>query len=142
MTPSLRLIPWPSDETHAPAPRAPLNLVPGSAVSPSVASGQTAPALAPKFARLASLLDLRLSDLDGLELTRRLRALSLASGLKITGILASDLSFNRAAAFAAGCADFLPKPFRESDLLSQLSALAAAYQMETLRTRLTPFTRP
>jgi CheY-like chemotaxis protein len=108
LTPSLRLISWPSDETHAPAPWTPLSLIAGSAAPPSVASGPAALALAPKSARLASLLDLRLSDLDGVELTRRLRALSLASDLKIIGTLASDFSFNRDDAFAAGWDDFFP----------------------------------
>ena len=33
---------------------------------------------------------------------------------------ASVLSFNKQDAFAAGCDDFLPKPFREADLLETL----------------------
>ena len=178
----------------------------------SAASGHETLALVPKFAPHAILLDLRLPDIDGLELTRRLRALPRASDLKIIVMSASVLSFNRDDAFAAGCDDFLPKPFREADLVAQLalhlgltlthtensasyaaisrprisnstlniadlaallpaaqrgeiaklrqllaalrvthpddpalaelSALAAAYQMETLRTRLTTLTRP
>jgi len=34
---------------------------------------------------------------------------------------ASVLAFNRDDAFAAGCDDFPPKPFRESDLIAQLA---------------------
>jgi CheY-like chemotaxis protein len=76
-----------------------------------------------------AFLDLRMPDMDGLELARRLRhqeetgaAARPASSppLKIIAMSASVLSFNRADAFAAGCADFLPKPFREEDLLARL----------------------
>ena len=145
-------------------------------------------------------------------LLRPVAQVPAASDLKFIAMSASVLSFNRDEAFAAGCDDFLPKPFRESDLiarlalhlgltlthaensasssstssprisnstptaadlsallaaaqrgeiaklrqllaalrvthpddpaLAELSALAAAYQMETLRTRLTTLTRP
>ena len=44
-----------------------------------------------------------------------------ASDLKIIVMSASVLSFNRDDAFAAGCDDFLPKPFREADLLARLA---------------------
>ena len=39
---------------------------------------------------------------------------------KLIAMSASVLSFNRDDAFAAGCDDFLPKPFREVDLLARL----------------------
>jgi signal transduction histidine kinase/DNA-binding NarL/FixJ family response regulator len=65
-------------------------------------------------------LDLRMPGIDGLELTRRLRAREGGDRLKIVAMSASVLSFNRADAFAAGCDDFLPKPFREDDLLARL----------------------
>ncbi|PAW68328.1 MAG: hypothetical protein B9S34_02725 [Opitutia bacterium Tous-C1TDCM] len=70
-------------------------------------------------------LDLRMPGMDGFELARRLRALPdghdpAARPLKLIAMSASVLSFNRADAFAAGCDDFLPKPFRESDLLARL----------------------
>ena len=65
-------------------------------------------------------LDLRMPGMDGLELARRLRAREGGTILKIIATSASVLSFNREDAFAAGCDDFLPKPFREEDLLARL----------------------
>lgn len=66
-------------------------------------------------------LDLRMPGMDGLELAKRLRALPDGARIKLIAMSASVLSFNRDDAFAAGCDDFLPKPFREADLLSRLS---------------------
>ncbi len=66
-------------------------------------------------------LDLRMPDMDGLELARRLRALPNAPALKLIAMSASVLSFNQDDAFAAGCDDFLPKPFRESELMQKLA---------------------
>ena len=65
-------------------------------------------------------LDLRMPGIDGLELARRLRARDGGSALRLIAMSASVLSFNRADAFAAGCDDFLPKPFREEDLLVRI----------------------
>ncbi len=73
-------------------------------------------------------LDLRMPGLDGLELARRLRARESTAEhgaasvppVKLIAMSASVLSFNRADAFTAGCDDFLPKPFREDDLLARI----------------------
>ncbi len=73
-------------------------------------------------------LDLRMPGIDGLELARRLRIRDTSAApppnynrpLKIIAMSASVLSFDREAAFSAGCDDFLPKPFREDDLLARL----------------------
>jgi signal transduction histidine kinase/DNA-binding NarL/FixJ family response regulator len=72
-------------------------------------------------------LDLRMPGMDGMELARRLRELPGGAALKLFAMSASVLSFNREKAFAAGCDDFLPKPFREEDLLARL---ALALQLE------------
>jgi signal transduction histidine kinase/DNA-binding NarL/FixJ family response regulator len=81
------------------------------------------PALASAAATPPDLifLDLRMPGMNGLELAQRLRALPDGPRLKLIAMSASVLSFNRDDAFAAGCDDFLPKPFREDDLLSRLS---------------------
>ena len=106
------------------------------------ASGEEALASASAQRPDVVLLDLRMPGMDGLELARRLRG--SAAGLptrddpnrgeetratrkpdgahhpKLIAMSASVLSFNREKAFEAGCDDFLPKPFREQDLLSRL----------------------
>ena len=65
------------------------------------------------------ILDLRMPGMDGLELTRHLRA-RRGESIRILLMSASVLTFNRDDAFAAGCDDFLPKPFREVDLVARM----------------------
>jgi signal transduction histidine kinase/CheY-like chemotaxis protein len=89
--------------------------------------GATALRLATEFAPDLVLLDLRLPDIDGLEVARRLRRLPHGAGLKVLAMSASVLAFNRDDAFAAGCDDFIPKPFRASELRAKLQA---ALQLE------------
>lgn len=70
----------------------------------------------------AAIVDLRMPDMDGLELARRLAALP-GGGPKRIATSASVLSFDRASAIEAGCHDFLPKPFREEQLFEVLGRL-------------------
>lgn len=84
------------------------------------ASGLEALAIAASSPPDLVFLDLRMPGMDGLELAKRLRALPAGRRIKLIAMSASVLSFNREDAFAAGCDDFLPKPFREDDLLSRL----------------------
>ncbi len=72
-----------------------------------------------------AILDVRMQGLDGLELTRRLRALPRGASLKILLTSASVLTFDPAEGRAAGCDDFLPKPFRTADLVEKITALLA-----------------
>lgn len=66
------------------------------------------------------ILDLRMPGIDGLELTRRIRARQQSPKPAIILTSASVLSFDPQIAFEAGCDDFLPKPFREDELLNIL----------------------
>jgi CheY-like chemotaxis protein len=84
------------------------------------ASGEEALRLVPSLRPDAVFLDLRMPGMDGLELARRLRETEPGKRTKLFAMSASVLSFNREKAFAAGCDDFLPKPFREDDLLARL----------------------
>jgi CheY-like chemotaxis protein len=86
-------------------------------------------------------LDLRMPGMDGLELAKRLRALPDGPRTKLIAMSASVLSFNRDDAFAAGCDDFLPKPFREEDLLSRLR-LALRLDWESTADPVAPGTNP
>ncbi|MBC7368118.1 MAG: response regulator, partial [Undibacterium sp.] len=86
----------------------------------AASSGRQALAYVPQFAPHLIFLDLRMPDMDGLTLAKELRSLR-GGALKLIAMSASVLAFNRDDAFAAGCDDFLPKPFRESDLVAQLA---------------------
>ncbi|HWA86430.1 MAG TPA: ATP-binding protein [Opitutus sp.] len=83
-------------------------------------SGAEALALVPQLQPDAVFLDLRMPGIDGLELARRLRERAGGDRMKLIAMSASVLSFNREKAMEAGCDDFLPKPFREDDLLARL----------------------
>ncbi|PAW68904.1 MAG: hypothetical protein B9S34_00955 [Opitutia bacterium Tous-C1TDCM] len=94
-------------------------------------TGEEALALAAAERPDLVLLDLRMGGMDGFTLARRLRA-AHGSGLKLIAMSASVLSFGRDDAFAAGCDDFLPKPFREDELLARLGmALQVEWTGET-----------
>jgi Signal transduction histidine kinase len=86
------------------------------------ANGPEALALVPTFAPHLVFLDLRMPGMDGFELAARLCALPTATPRpKLIAMSASVLSFNRDKALEAGCDDFLPKPFRETDLTAKLA---------------------
>jgi signal transduction histidine kinase/CheY-like chemotaxis protein len=70
-----------------------------------------------------AIIDLRMEPMDGLELTRRLRALPRGPALRILLTSASVISFDLTEALAAGCDDFLPKPFRIDDLVDKMGSL-------------------
>ncbi|MBL8950106.1 MAG: response regulator [Myxococcaceae bacterium] len=62
------------------------------------------------------LMDLQLPDLDGLELTRRLKALPRWSKLKVVALTAYAMKGDREKALAAGCDGYVTKPV-DADLL-------------------------
>ena len=68
----------------------------------------------------ALLLDLQMAPIDGFEVTRQLRERPAARNLKIIAVSASVFEDDRQHAINSGCDDFLPKPFREEQLLAVL----------------------
>ena len=67
------------------------------------------------------LLDLRMDGLDGFGVARALRRNGLGgASVKIIAVSASAFESDRQQALAAGCDDFLPKPFNEEQLLATL----------------------
>ena len=66
------------------------------------------------------LLDLRLPGIDGLEVTRRLRAGPMSAALRIVAVSASAYDVDRSECIAAGCDAFLAKPFREEELWAMI----------------------
>ena len=85
-------------------------------------SGEKALALLPDVRPHLVFLDLRMPGMDGLELAQRLRqAADRDRRPVLIAMSASVLSFSREKALEAGCDDFLPKPFRESELIAKLA---------------------
>ena len=69
----------------------------------------------------AVVLDLRLPDLDGLEVCRRMRA--SGDGTAVLMLTARDAVGERVAGLDAGADDYLVKPFALDELLARLRAL-------------------
>jgi two-component system sensor histidine kinase/response regulator len=68
------------------------------------------------------LMDMRMPIMDGYEATRQIRAFESAqTRSKILALTASAFEEQRASILAAGCDDFLAKPFRESHLFEKLA---------------------
>ena len=65
-------------------------------------------------------MDLRMSDLDGVEATRRLRADPTTATIPIIAVTASAFGHTRETARDAGCVDFLSKPVRAESLFAVL----------------------
>jgi CheY-like chemotaxis protein/nitrogen-specific signal transduction histidine kinase len=75
----------------------------------------------------AVLMDVALPDIDGLEATRRIRALNGAVGrIPVIGVSGRASTEEEARAHAAGMSGYLTKPISPSKLNTYLSALAAA----------------
>ncbi len=62
------------------------------------------------------LMDINLPDIDGAEVTRRLRADSDLGRIPIVAITANAMVGDREQYLAAGCDDYLRKPFSRDDL--------------------------
>ncbi len=65
-------------------------------------------------------LDLKMPRLDGFGAARTIRAALPATDTKIVGMSASAFESDRQACLEAGCAEFLPKPLREGQLLGAI----------------------
>ena len=88
------------------------------------ADGEGAVSEAARFNPDLVLMDLRLpGGMDGLEATRQLRRTANGSGMKIVAVSASAYDLDRTECFAAGCDEFIAKPFREEDLWTMMARL-------------------
>jgi two-component system response regulator MprA len=93
----------------------------------------------------AVVLDVRLPDLDGLEVCRRMRA--AGDGTAVLMLTARDAVGERVAGLDAGADDYLVKPFALDELLARLRALLrrteadASGVLEYAHARLDPTTR-
>jgi signal transduction histidine kinase/ActR/RegA family two-component response regulator len=77
-------------------------------------------------------MDMRMPVVDGREATRRIKALPGGRETVIIAITASSFEEQREEILAAGCDDFLRKPFQEERLLQMLAGhLGIRYEHET-----------
>ena len=65
-------------------------------------------------------MDIRMSDLDGLEATRRLQRDPATARIPVIAVTATAFGDTRQAARDAGCVDYLPKPIRAESLFAAL----------------------
>ena len=68
------------------------------------------------------VLDVRMPDMSGLDVCRELKASGRMSG-PVLLISAESSEDDVAAGFAAGCDDYLPKPFSASELVRRVGQL-------------------
>jgi CheY-like chemotaxis protein len=71
------------------------------------------------------LMDLQLPGMDGLELTRLLKADPARSEIAIVALTAYAMKGDDAKAFAAGCDDYVTKPIDSDRLLAVVARLLA-----------------
>jgi two-component system, OmpR family, phosphate regulon response regulator PhoB len=68
------------------------------------------------------VLDVTMPKIDGLEVTRRLRANAETEQLPVILLTARAQSRDLSAGIAAGANDYMPKPFRADDLIARVKA--------------------
>jgi two-component system cell cycle response regulator DivK len=66
------------------------------------------------------LMDIQLPVMDGYEATRRIRADPSLSSIPIIAVTSYGLSGDEEKARAAGCNDFVPKPYSPRQLLAKI----------------------
>jgi CheY-like chemotaxis protein len=69
------------------------------------------------------LMDLNLPDIDGWEVTRRLKADPGTAGIPVIALTAHAMSGDREKALAAGCDEFDTKPVNFERLLQKMKSL-------------------
>lgn len=70
--------------------------------------------------------DVMMPGVDGLEVCRRVKADPATAHVPVILLTARDRSEDRAAGEAAGCDDYLTKPFSPLDLIERIATLAAS----------------
>jgi CheY-like chemotaxis protein len=88
-------------------------------------SGEAAIAAAAKGGYDLILMDVNMPGMDGMEATRRIRALEgAAADVPIVALTADVMTHHQAAYHAAGMNGFVPKPFSPAQLLGEIVRIA------------------
>ena len=69
------------------------------------------------------LVDIQLPIMDGYEATRRIKADPTLTNVPVIAVTSYALSGDKAKARAAGCDDFVPKPYSPRQLLAKIRQL-------------------
>ncbi len=67
------------------------------------------------------LMDMNLPDIDGYELTRRMRAIPELANTPIIAMTANVMQGDREKTLAAGCSGYIPKPIDVDELPNQVA---------------------
>ncbi|MCU7922387.1 MAG: response regulator [Candidatus Thiodiazotropha sp. (ex Dulcina madagascariensis)] len=68
-------------------------------------------------------MDMQMPVMDGYEATRRIKALPAGAQIVVAALSASAFTDERGQVLAAGCADFVRKPFREAEIFEVMQRL-------------------
>jgi DNA-binding response OmpR family regulator len=79
------------------------------------------------------VLDVRMPDVNGLDVCRRLKAAAHTADRPVLLISAESSPADIAAGFAAGCDDYLPKPFTARELVKRVGQLVSGYADQPAR---------
>ncbi len=92
----------------------------------TAADGETGVALARAQLPALVLMDVQMPGLDGLEATRLLRADPQTATIAIVALTALAMKGDEERILAAGCDDYIAKPFRYQELLERVAAVLQA----------------
>ncbi|MDZ7617781.1 MAG: response regulator, partial [Patescibacteria group bacterium] len=87
----------------------------------AAADGREAVALFEQFHPHFIWMDIRMPVMDGVEATRRIRELEFGEETVIAAVTAHALEEERQEILAAGCDDFVRKPFREQEIFEAMA---------------------
>jgi two-component system cell cycle response regulator DivK len=71
------------------------------------------------------LMDVNLPDIDGLEATRRLKAIPLVADIPVIALTANAMHGDRERCLEAGCNGYIPKPITKNELLNTVAHFLA-----------------